>query len=309
MDFNNKYYLKKTASGIGFYMFIATAVLYISSYAMMIIGAFSGADVTSPTLDFIISAAGSIISFFIVGLIYCKAANTPIQTLLPVRKVQGSLLLKVVAIALAVSLLSNYITDALLNNLSLFGYENNISMEYATKTPLENVLYVISVAVMPALVEEFMFRGIILHRLRVFGDGFAILVSSILFGLIHANPVQIPFAFIVGLALAFVVVKTGSILPSVIVHFTVNCSSVLVTILEESLGTNALNTYYALFMLAVLVGAIVAAISLGNIKDFFKVDSKPEFPQKEAIKATFTSTGIIFSMIFVILETAFSIII
>lgn len=308
MEFNKKLNLKQTTSGLGFYIFVSCVVLYVSSYAMAMTALFGNADYKSPTFDLLISAVSSILAMFITGLLYCALSKTRVNTILPVRKVKPSLLFKVVLIALAVSFLSNYITDALISNLSMFGYENNISMEYATKTPLENLLYVFSVAVMPAFVEEFMFRGIILNKLRQFGDGFAVLVSSILFGLIHGNLVQIPFAFVVGLALGFIVVKTNSIIPSMIVHFTVNATSVLVSIFEQSIDNNTINLIFSSFLLFILVGAIASAISLGMKKDFFKLSSSSLYPFKESIRCSFTSTGMIFAIIFILGETVFSII-
>lgn len=308
MDLINKYNLRKTASGVGFCIFASSLTLYISSYAMVIIAMIKGVKVDS-TFEFLISTLGSVIAMFAVGLLYCAVSHTSIQSVIPVKKVQSGTLFKVVLVALAVSLLANYITDMLLNNLSFFGYENHLEMEYQTYTPLENLFYIFSVAVMPALVEEFMFRGILLHKLRKYGDGFAVLCSSLIFGLIHGNLVQIPFAFIVGLALGFIVIKTGSIIPSMIVHFIVNCSSVLITIMNNQINENVLDIIYILFLLAVIIGAIFSAVSLGRKKDFFSLSSNPEYPQKEALINTLTSSGMIFSLIFVILEISFSLMI
>lgn len=54
------------------------------------------------------------------------------------------------------------------------------------------------------VVEELIFRGLILRGLEPFGKRFAIVVSALLFGLFHANLVQSPYAFAVGLILAIV---------------------------------------------------------------------------------------------------------
>lgn len=302
MDFYNRQILKKTSSGIGFYMFTATIMLYFSTYLLYFIGVFKQADYTSSAFSMIISTVASITSMFLIGLIYCKASRTSVQSVVPVKSVKPSYLFGVVAIALAVSLLSNYITDIFLSSISLFGYENNIDMSFETKTPFENFLYIFSVAVIPAFTEEFMFRGIILHKLRAYGDSFAVLVSSLFFGLIHGNLVQIPFAFIVGLALSFAVIKTGSLLPSIIVHFTVNCSSVLVSILEPNIEASALNSYYAIFIIMVIMLAIASAVKLGSQRDFFKLSSNPSFPLKEAVRTTLSTKGVIFAFIVIILE-------
>ncbi len=96
-------------------------------------------------------------------------------------------------------------------------------------TLIELMLNVLYVAAIPALVEELAFRGIALGLLRKYGDGFAILISSLLFGLLHGNLIQIPFAFCVGIALAYTVVRTGSIVPAILIHFINNAMSCLLT--------------------------------------------------------------------------------
>lgn len=52
--------------------------------------------------------------------------------------------------------------------------------------------------------EELLFRGLLLRSLEPYGKKFAIVVSSVLFGLFHGNPVQTPYAFLVGLLLGYV---------------------------------------------------------------------------------------------------------
>ena len=82
-------------------------------------------------------------------------------------------------------------------------------------------------AVVPALVEEFAFRGMVLGALRKFGDWPAILISSLIFAVFHGNFIQIPFAFIVGIGLGIVVVISGSIWTSVFVHFLINAYALI----------------------------------------------------------------------------------
>ena len=82
-------------------------------------------------------------------------------------------------------------------------------------------------AVLPALLEELVFRGYVLRSLRAYGDWFAVVVSALLFGLMHGNIAQIPFAFIVGMALGWLYVATNNIWIPVAVHFVNNGFSLL----------------------------------------------------------------------------------
>lgn len=129
------------------------------------------------------------------------------------------------------------------------------------KSPYAVALAIVSTAVVPALVEEFAVRGVAMGILRRFSDGFAIIVSAIIFGLMHGNLVQAPFAFIVGLGLGFVAIKGGSVWLAVLVHFINNLFAVGFTYLAEHLNTftkTAVYGSYAALMLA--LGVIGFAI-------------------------------------------------
>lgn len=92
------------------------------------------------------------------------------------------------------------------------------------KIMMGNPLGVISVVILAPIVEELVFRGAIMGHLLKTGKSpvFAILVSSLVFGIVHGNLEQAPFAFILGLALGWVYYRTGSLLPSICMHFVNN---------------------------------------------------------------------------------------
>lgn len=93
----------------------------------------------------------------------------------------------------------------------------------------------LNAAIMPALLEEFAFRGAILGIVRKFGDGVAIIFSSLAFALMHGNFGQIPYTFCLGLALAFTRVVTGSIWPCIFIHFFNNSLALLLPFVPESI--------------------------------------------------------------------------
>ena len=86
----------------------------------------------------------------------------------------------------------------------------------------------VTVGITGPILEELLFRGIIL-------DGFlnrytarkAVFWSAFLFGLFHLNPWQFIPAFIIGLLLGYVYLKTRSLLPVIIVHIIINSFSYL----------------------------------------------------------------------------------
>ncbi|MBP3714303.1 MAG: CPBP family intramembrane metalloprotease [Phocaeicola sp.] len=93
-----------------------------------------------------------------------------------------------------------------------------------------NVFGFLSIALIAPIAEEMLFRGGIEGFLlrRKIKPIIAILVSAIIFGVIHANPAQIFFATILGIIFGWMYYRTGSILPSVVGHVLNNTVSVSV---------------------------------------------------------------------------------
>ena len=83
---------------------------------------------------------------------------------------------------------------------------------------VSNVLYFIILVVAPAVLEEFCYRGVICGRLARYNRTAAVLVSAILFSLMHQSLDQIPFAFLAGLLLGYLYLRTKSIWTCVIIH-------------------------------------------------------------------------------------------
>ena len=87
---------------------------------------------------------------------------------------------------------------------------------------LEIFLLFFVMAVLPAICEELIYRGFLLSGISKYGKGGAILVTSIAFGLMHATIQQIPFAFFVGLILAYLAVRFDSLILPMVLHFINN---------------------------------------------------------------------------------------
>lgn len=130
----------------------------------------------------------------------------------------------------------------------------------------EIFLGVISVAVVPAIVEETVIRGIVMQPLRKFGDKFAIITSAVFFACMHGNMVQIPYTVIGGLLLGYLAVATGSLWPSVILHFVNNLYSVIVIATSDNLGENASVLAVVLMLICFTVIGVIGLIKLIKLK-------------------------------------------
>lgn len=147
------------------------------------------------------------------------------------------------------------------------------------------ILFVHTVVLAP-LFEEFWFRGVVLQSLRPYGNGFAIFVSAVLFGLTHANLAQFFYATVLGIVLGYVAVQTESAVTTIVLHAMFNGiagisslflanSDVQQFLLDGATGLeNAapVVTVFLVWLLLViglaLVGFVMAIVKLVHIKRY-----------------------------------------
>lgn len=115
------------------------------------------------------------------------------------------------------------------------------------------VLMLFTLALLPAMFEELLFRGIIFNGLKDYGKMHAVFGSSILFCLMHLNVEQTIYPFIVGVILGFVMLKTSNIWYPILIHFfnnliviTSNYISSVNNIDQAAVSLSAKSVIYAL---------------------------------------------------------------
>jgi len=107
------------------------------------------------------------------------------------------------------------------------------------------IISIILVGIIPAFVEEMFFRGVILSGFKDnYSQKKAIIVSALLFGIIHLNPWQFVTAFIIGLITAWICLQTKSILPCIYMHLFNNTLSVLVMRYDGIVSIKGFNAAY-----------------------------------------------------------------
>ncbi|MCH5191992.1 MAG: CPBP family intramembrane metalloprotease [Oscillospiraceae bacterium] len=126
------------------------------------------------------------------------------------------------------------------------------------------IVSVISMAIVPALIEETAIRGIVMQPLRRYGDTFAIISSAVIFSILHGNMVQIPYTMVAGIYFGLVAVLTGSLWPSIVLHCLNNLFSVVIMATEGNFGIDAANNVtYAMLGFVVVLG-IFSVIKFGK---------------------------------------------
>ncbi|MGI6270104.1 MAG: CPBP family intramembrane glutamic endopeptidase [Candidatus Howiella sp.] len=171
------------------------------------------------------SALGFVPPFILAA----KLMDFRLSDLIGMRPVRASLCIPLVMVCMGAFLLGNVATSYLGQLFEGVGISPSQMSIAPPRGVWGTILYYLSVSAVPALVEEFALRGVVMNSLRRFGDGFAVFVSALLFGLMHGNLIQAPFAFVAGLALGYADIAAGSLWPSILAHLINNFFATLVT--------------------------------------------------------------------------------
>lgn len=122
---------------------------------------------------------------------------------------------------------------------------------------------IFSIAIAGPVLEELLFRGAITKvLLQKYSPVKAIIFSALIFGIFHLNPAQIFAAFLIGLLLAWVYYKTGSLVPCIVIHIINNSLSVYFNVTNpdvENLAALVGGTSYWIIT-AVAVALLVCSI-------------------------------------------------
>lgn len=266
--------IKRVANGIGGAFIVGTFISVAVQIVLMLLGC---GDVLNTTAGmWILQIILSAFMFTVPFVMFSPTMNVRISSACPYCKPKKGITLPIILCGLGACMAANVLgslTSTFFEMLGITDYGNTLTQS----TSADGYGILISLlggAALPALVEEFALRGVVLGSLRRFGDGFAIITSAAMFGIMHGTVSQIPFAFVVGLYLGFAVVKTGSIWTAVIIHFINNACAFVIDIAAQQADTRikaVINGLY--FMVMITLGIIGFAV--GKEKNVFSL-SKPK---------------------------------
>lgn len=140
--------------------------------------------------------------------------------------------------------------------------------------PLEMVLgtssiipIIIFAGILSPIVEEIVFRGVLLDKLRGYGDKRAICFTAFAFALFHGNLSQFFYAFAIGLIFGYIAIKTNTIRYTVILHITINLfGSAIMPFLALSSNESLMVLAGFIVIAFVVIGAILFNLVFKKIK-------------------------------------------
>lgn len=222
------------------------------------------------------------------------------------KPVSYPLMFSVIFFGFFICLISNFVTDIFVGYMDAFGIELTSPEFEMPKDAFSRTVYAVAVSVVPALIEEFAFRGAVMQPLRKYGDGFAIVVSSVVFAILHGNLIQAPFALIAGFGMGYAACITNSIWTSVIIHFLNNFYSVAMSFLVSDVtNEELLNKIYLLSMVILYAISIMGSVVFIVIKRRRKLAGTfSVLTQGEKYGAVFVNVPMIISFLIMLIQIA-----
>lgn len=286
--------VKKSFSRIWLSIFLYICASYLVSFLIQILiivfqgspqGALSILEIP------IVSASLGVLPMYLIGLPILALVLRGMDT----RKrkpinISAKEFLSLFLVSVSLMQFGSYISQLLSGAYSsIFGYEiQNSTSDTIEAWPIWLVFLL--VVIIGPLVEEFIFRRLLIDRLSVFGDKTAILISSVAFALHHGNLFQFFSAALLGLVLGYIYVKTNKLFFPVLMHAILNFLGSIVpmtvmkfmdelTLLQEALLNGAaidmgryylclfITLGYSLVMLSlVIVGAVILFRNYRKVK-------------------------------------------
>ena len=209
--------MKRDAAAIGWLLLLGQVFFQISTFVVILlsgllglgsIGLYIGSDIGSFLANVVILGI----------LMLCRRKTTQ----LPQPKCRHPLALTGAAWLVLLS------WNAVVSSLdTATGHLFSVTAEHGEAASLPFLL--LTVGVFPAIVEEFAFRRVIFGILRKYGFAVAAVFSSLCFGMMHQNFIQILFAGVMGMILCYVYEQTGKLRYGMLLHFLNNAMSVLLS--------------------------------------------------------------------------------
>ncbi|MBR6404523.1 MAG: CPBP family intramembrane metalloprotease [Eubacterium sp.] len=229
------------------------------------------------------------------------------------------------------SIIGNMISYVLENGVGIIIKNDTIDLISKQKI-LPSIIFAV---ILGPILEELAFRKLLLDRVSGYSKKYTIILSGIMFGLIHTNLYQFFYAFFIGMVFAYIYTITGKLRYSVILHMTVNFIHGILPMIflkhidtDEALELSTMdktnpaytqkmtqllsNPYmlsYVLYIIILLIFVVAGIIIFALNHRQLKVnDSQSPLQKPEAVPAIFYNLGMILFFIITIGYSIFEIV-
>lgn len=186
------------------------------------------------------------------------------------------------------------INDWFVEFLRTLGY-SKADMTIPNETLIQYAVWIPVVCILPAILEETLFRGYLFKSLNFVKPWVRVLVCGFLFALFHQNPQQTPYQFINGIIFCLIVERSGSIIPAVIMHFINNFTIITFDYFfgDVVLSSSVEITLFAIGMLMLFGGLFYLIFIDKKQKDQASTAEKTEIKREWKTFLLYSAFGII----------------
>lgn len=310
---------KKHFSSLGLmYFFGALIIIGVQVAVSMLVLAFAPSLLDNPNLSLLVSMLPTYaIAFPLTSLVIRQVPGVQMKK----HNMKPTQLLGAFAISYALMYLSNLAGQFFTNIIGIIKgspVDDAIADLVSELNPL--TAFFVMVLLAPAL-EEWIFRKLLVDRTIRYGEGTAIFLSGLMFGLFHGNLNQFVYTFLVGAFWAFIYVKTGRLRYTIYLHMalifmgSVGSLFFLDAISTLEGGSSAMNGFHFLLgmllplaivipYLIVVFGLVISGIVLlvTNWRRFRLIPAELFIPKEKRFSVIFLNAGMILYVLFWIIQ-------
>lgn len=310
---------KKHFSSLGLMYFLgALIIIGVQVAVSMLVLAFAPSLLDNPNLSLLVSMLPTYtIAFPLTSLLIHQVPGVQMKK----HNMKPTQLLGAFAISYALMYLSNLAGQFFTNIIGIIKgspVDDAIADLVSELNPL--TAFFVMVLLAPAL-EEWIFRKLLVDRTIRYGEGTAIFLSGLMFGLFHGNLNQFVYTFLIGAFWAFIYVKTGRLRYTIYLHMALNFMGSVgslfflgaISTLEG--GSSAMNGFHFLLgmliplaivipYLIVVFGLVISGIVLlvTNWKRFRLIPAELFIPKEKRFSVIFLNAGMILYVLFWIIQ-------
>lgn len=175
--------------------------------------------------------------------------------------------LLVIPLSVALICMGQPLAEGFVRLVALIGYDTSAATSIIPSTPGELVATLILVALLPAVAEEYIFRGCIARSFARKGYVFAVFMSALLFAIMHGSPLQLVHQFLIGVVCAVLFFATRSLWPPIILHFLNNAIALVLGYVQNRGAAFAVTEAWQYVVMCVVgvaatIGLLIAVIYL-----------------------------------------------
>ncbi len=168
------------------------------------------------------------VTYLLVLGVYMFTLQIPFGVVITTKpRVKPLAVLAIVLVTIGVFMQNLFYAQAFSWLMEAIGVEMSVTMP-SLDTASNILIAIATMCILPAIGEESLFRGAMLRSIQEeSGNLSAIVLSGAIFALSHLNTAQLVHQFVLGMLLAYIVIKSGNIIYAMIIHFLNNLFAVV----------------------------------------------------------------------------------